>query len=298
MPLAATTISIRRIEQERKREKMLKLEPVPAEYTGTTMHEWLESTTCGNNMVDKIHLAIELIKTLPVDGCITGSCLLPGFDPDGWGTTPDIDLFVFGEDELVSAIDLAQWALKMEPGKGDKKSNKQELWKLRQLKRSGLNYKIGITTYSFNTDGVILNVTFKQRKFHGRWVPVLDTPGVLQTFDMSIVMQGYDIQHHVLYDMRVGDPKVAIPNPLRSQDTMLWTVARWIRQFDRVVKYYNRGFDTRPMAKFYIKMIDECIDAGCLFDSEESHDMFESYTKEFEVQREKINKWYEEHKED
>jgi hypothetical protein len=52
------------------------------------------------------------------------------------------------------------------------------------------------------------------------------------------------------------------------------------------------------MAKFYIEMIDECIDAGCLFDSEESHDMFENYAKEFKVQREKISKWYEEHKED
>jgi hypothetical protein len=247
---------------------------------------------------DKIKVAIDVIKCLPIDGCITGSCLLPGFDPDGWGTTPDVDVFVFGENELVSAVEIARHALKMTPGSGTERSRKQEEWKLARLKQAGLNHKIGITTYKFYHDGVILNLTFKQRKFHGRWIPILDTPGVLQSFDMSIVMQGYDIKHHVLYDMRVGDPNVAIPNPLRDHDCVMWTVAKWVRQFDRVVKYYNRGFDTRPMARFYLDMIDECISAGCLFDSEESQEAFENFSSEFVEKRAAIADWYDAHKED
>jgi hypothetical protein len=115
---------------------------------------------------------------------------------------------------------------------------------------------------------------------------------------MSIVMQGYDIKHHVMYDMRVGDPNVATPNPLRDHDCVMWTVAKWVRQFDRVVKYYNRGFDTRPMAKFYLDMIDQCIDAGCLFDSEESQAAFESFSQEFIEKRAQIADWYDTHKED
>ena len=276
---------------------MLKMEPKPDKYNGMTMKEkFMEDGSFTTKA--KITSAIELIKTLPIDGCITGSCLLPDFDPDGWGTTPDIDVFVFGESELVSAIELARHALKMEPGSGTERSRKQEEWKLSRLRQAGLNRKIGITTYKFWCDGVILNFTFKQRQFHGRWVPILDTPGVLQSFDMSIVMQGYDIKHHVTYDMRVGDPKVAIPNPLRDHDCVMWTVAKWVRQFDRVVKYYNRGFDTRPMAKFYLDMIDECIDAGCLFDSEESQEAFESFSKEFVEKRAQIADWYDAHKED
>jgi hypothetical protein len=247
---------------------------------------------------DKIKVAIDVIKCLPIDGCITGSCLLPGFDPDGWGTTPDVDVFVFGENELVSAVEIARHALKMTPGSGTERSRKQEEWKLARLRQAGLNHKIGITTYKFYHDGVILNLTFKQRKFHGRWIPILDTPGVLQSFDMSIVMQGYDIKHHVLYDMRVGDPNVAIPNPLRDHDCVMWTVAKWVRQFDRVVKYYNRGFDTRPMARFYLDMIDECISAGCLFDSEESQEAFENFSSEFVEKRAAIADWYDAHKED
>lgn len=247
---------------------------------------------------EKIDVAIDVVKALPIDGCITGSCLLPNFDPEGWGSVPDIDVFVFGENELVSAIEIARHALRMTPGKGTERTRKQEEWKLARLKQAGLNYKIGITTYTFYCEGVMLNFTFKQRKFHGQWIPILDTPGVLQSFDMSIVMQGYDIKHHVMYDMRVGDPNVATPNPLRDHDCVMWTVAKWVRQFDRVVKYYNRGFDTRPMAKFYLDMIDECINAGCLFDSEESKDAFESFSQEFIEKRANIADWYEAHKED
>lgn len=276
---------------------MLKLEPNPREYDGRTMAEQFKEDGAFT-IREKVASAIELVKTLPLDGCITGSCLLPGFDPEGWGTVPDIDVFVFGEDELVSAIEMARYALKMEPGSGTERTRQQEEWKLARLKQAGLNHRIGITTYKFHHDGVILNFTFKQRKFHGRWVPILDTPGVLQSFDMSIVMQGYDIKHHVMYDMRTGDPNVATPNPLRDHDCVMWTVAKWVRQFDRVVKYYNRGFDTRPMAKFYLDMIDECIGAGCLFDSEESQEAFESFSQEFIEKRASIVDWYDEHKED
>jgi len=276
---------------------MLKLEENPKEYDGRTMAEQLMEDGAVT-IREKVASAIELVKTLPLDGCITGSCLLPGFDPEGWGTVPDIDVFVFGEDELVRATEIARHALKMTPGSGTERSRRQEEWKLNRLRDAGLNYKIGITTYKFYCEGVILNFTFKQRKFHGRWVPILDTPGVLQSFDMSIVMQGYDIKHHVLYDLRVGEPNVAIPNPLRDHDCVMWTVAKWVRQFDRVVKYYNRGFDTRPMAKFYLDMIDECIDAGCLFDSEESKEAFDSFSKEFLEKRAVIADWYDAHKED
>jgi hypothetical protein len=45
-------------------------------------------------------------------------------------------------------------------------------------------------------------------------------------------------------------------------------------------------------------MIDECIAAGCLFDSEESQEAFESFSKEFLEKRATIADWYDLHKED
>lgn len=281
---------------------MLKVCEKPNEYDGLTMSSAfnLASLERGHQLSakEKIEVAIDMVKTSPIDGCITGSCWLPDFDPDGWGTKPDVDIFVYGEDELVRAVNFAKWALHMEPGKGTDRTRKQEEWKLDRLMKNGLNYKLGITTYTFYCEGVMLNFTFKQKKFHGRWYPILTPADVLSSFDMSIVMQGYDIQTHVFYDMRVGDPKVAVPNPLRDHDCVMWTVAKWVRQFDRVVKYYNRGFDTRPMARFYLDMIDQCIEAGCLFDSEESQNAFESFSSEFIEKRANIADWLEAHEED
>lgn len=249
---------------------------------------------------DKINQVIEVVKTMPIRGCITGSCFLPGFDPDVWGSMPDVDVFVYSEADLVRACTIAEYTLGMKPGTGSDRSEKQERWKLGRLFKSGLNYKLGITTYKFYSDGVVLNFTYKMTKEHGRWVPITDAPGVLRSFDMSIVLQAYDIESHIMYDLRPDNVPVttAIPNPMRDHDCVMWTVSKWVRQFDRVVKYYSRGFDTRPMAEFYLKMIDECIDAGCLFDSDESHEAFEAFSEEFIAKRAVIADWLEDHKED
>lgn len=270
----------------------------------------LSSTTRGQKMSEylvglsttkaKIAKTIEVVKSMPINGCITGSVFLPGFDPDAWGSSPDIDVFVYSENDLVRAVTYAEYALDMTPGSGSARSEAQERWKLERLFKSGLNKKIGISTYKFHTDGVVLNFTHKMMKEHGKWVPVSDAPGVLRSFDMSIVMQGYDIKSRVMFDLRPDDvpPTMAVPNPLREQDCVMWTVSKWVRQFDRVVKYYNRGFDTRPMARFYLNMIDKCMEAGCLFDSDESHEAFDMFSKEFVEKRAVIAEWLKEHEDD
>ena len=264
---------------------------------GLTMHEYMHGI---KSMKDKINVAIEVIKIMPINGCITGSVFLPGFDPDVWSCTPDVDVFVYSQNDLVKAVTFAEHSLKMKPGTGSDRSEKQERWKLDRLFKSGLNYKIGITTYKFYCDGVIINFTYKMFKEQGKWVPINDAPSVLRSFDMSIVLQAYDINSHIMYDLRPDNVPVttAIPNPMRDHDCVMWTVRKWVRQFDRVVKYYNRGFDTRPTAEFYLKMIDECIDAGCLFDSDESHEAFEAFSEEFLEKRAVIADWLEEHKDD
>lgn len=276
---------------------MLRVCEKPKQYNCMTLHDNFSVYEC-NTLKEKISRAIEVLKTLPINGCITGSCLLPVFEPDEWGSTPDVDVFVYGETELVRAVTIAQYALDMTPGTGSQRSKEQEEWKLNRLFENGVSYKIGITTYKFFCDGVVINFTFKQMKNHGRWAPIISAPEVLRSFDMSILMQGYDIKQHVFYDMRGEDVFVARPNPLRNQDCVMWTVQKWIRQFDRVVKYYGRGYDTRPMAKFYLEMIDQCIEVGCLFDSSESNELFESMSKEFLEKRAVIADWYDEHKED
>lgn len=263
----------------------------------SSMYDYLSDSF---DIKDKIDKTIEIVKHMPIDGCITGSVWLPGFNPDLWGSAPDVDVFVYSENDLMRAIDYAMYELEMKPGTGSDRSEKQERWKIDRLMHDGINRKIGITTYKFYCDGVIINFTYKMQRVQGKWVPIVNAPSVLMSFDMSIVMQAYDIKSRVMFDMRPDNvpPTTAIPNPLRNHDCMMWTVAKWVRQFDRVVKYYNRGYDTRPMARFYLDMIDECIEAGCLFDSEESNTAFMNFSEEFLEKRAVIADWYEEHKED
>ncbi len=273
------------------------LMPEPPKYDGRKLAEVFATNRC-ETVAEKMTGLIEVLKTTDIKGCITGSCMLESFDPDEWDTEPDVDLFVFSETELQHAIDVARYALGMKLGKGDTRTAMQEEWKYGRLRKSGVNRKIGITTYTLYYDGVKLNVTFKMTKVDNKWVPVHTTEGVLQTFDMSICMIGYDIPTHVLHDCRFGDVNTAIPNPLREYDCEMWTVRKWVRQFDRVVKYYNRGFDTRPMARFYLKMINECLAKGCIFDSEESQALFDEASAEFKDYRKRIAAWVREHKED
>lgn len=246
---------------------------------------------------DKLELLVKAAKSMDIHGCITGSCFLPTFVPDAWGSQPDVDVFVYSENDLVRAITLAMDVMKMQPGTGGHRSEMQERWKIERLFENGINYKSGLVTYKFNAAGVVLNFSYKMRKLMGRWCPIASATDVLMSFDMSIVMQAYDIQSHVHFDLRPDNVPVtmAIVNPLRKQDTMMWTVAKWVRQFDRVVKYYNRGFDTRPVARTYIQWIDECLEAGCLFDSEASTEAFERFGDEFLQKREMIAEWLEEH---
>ena len=248
-------------------------------------------------MGDNFNVTLDVIRSLPINGCITGSVFLDKFDPVSWGS--DIDVFVYSENDLVRACNIAEFGLKMQPGKGTERSEKQERWKLNRLYKSGLNRKIGITTYTFNCMGVKVNFTFKQSKIDGHWVPLTNCPSVLISFDMTIVMMGHDIRSGVFFDLRPDEIShdIAVPNPLRDHDCEMWTVKKWVRQFDRVVKYYERGYDTRPMAEFYLDMINQCLDAGSLFDSEESKEAFAMFSEEFVEKRNVIADWLEEVKE-
>jgi len=116
---------------------------------------------------------------------------------------------------------------------------------------------------------------------------------VISNFDMSIIMRGYDIPKGTMLDLRTmaSTENVAVPNPLRDQDAEVYVTDQWIRQFDRVIKYWDRGFDTRPMARFYIKLINDTIDKGSLFKTSKSVEFFDEFSKEFMNVREKIELW-------
>lgn len=233
-------------------------------------------------VTENVHKTIEEIKAMNLFGCITGSSLLDA-NFDTWDTAPDVDVFVYTEMALVQAI------TKLEASGNYDYLTKGEEWKTNRTISSGSQKKAFLNTIKMvNKDtGIIVNVTWKKA-----CKTMVD---VISSFDMSIVMVGYDLVNNCTLDLREqwSTKDVAVPNKLRRFNTDLWTVDNWVRQFDRVIKYWGRGYDTRNMARTYIKMIDDVIETGSLFQTKKSEEIYETYAQQFVEQRELIAQWLE-----
>lgn len=243
------------------------------------------------SLTGDIKNVIDLIKTTDINGCITGSSMLDE-NFDMWDSVPDVDVFVYYEPQLQHAIDTLVMIHGFEP------LSEGEAWKIERIKNRGMQKDKPLSTVKLKKDDVIVNVTWKKSKNN--------VFSVLASFDMSIIMKGYDIPSHVMYDLRCrdslfvpedpdgkwsNDPKVAVPNPLRKQDVDMYGAEMWVRQFDRVIKYWNRGFDTRPMARFYIELIDGVIRKGQLFTTDKSSAAFQEFINTYEPLKAKMVEW-------
>lgn len=243
-------------------------------------------------MTDSIRSVQDMLKQTGINGCITGSSMLDA-DFDTWDEIPDVDVFVYDEAGLVNLADMLEYRYGMKP------ATKGEAWKLNRIRTKGGQKKAALSTIKMkDSNDVLVNITWKKGK--------TTLSSVLASFDMSIIMLGYDIKHGFGQDLRTGakagvfDDKnklwsdsdtVAVPNPLRDQDVDMYGTEMWVRQFDRVIKYWNRGFDTRPMARFYIKLITEVIDNGKLFNSERADDAFNGFVTTYEPLKQKMISW-------
>lgn len=236
---------------------------------------------------------IELLKTLPINGCIAGSSMIPDADFDNWTSMPDIDVFVYQEPQLLHVSDILLYA------HGFELLSCSEDWKFDKLCNSGTNKKMSLTTIKLKKGDVIVNITYKKWKNN--------IVAVLGSFDMSCIMIGYDIPFGWGIDMRTknvtifddrnnrwsDDPKKSVPNPMRKQDADMYTTEMWVRQFSRVMKYWTRGIDTRPMAKFYIELITDVIDKGALFNSEKAIGAYDEFVATYEPLKVQMERWLE-----
>ena len=241
------------------------------------------------------------IMDTDIDGCITGSSLAENWDVDEAEVKPDIDIFTYSPYAMVHAIDVLEYKLGLVPGGDEVSSDKGEAWKAKKMRTSGRGFGRDLATCKFTDGTVTVNVSNRKGE--------RSAMDVIARFDMSIVLQAYDIPSGSLIDMRCvqpkadlvdvikstgGDPMVAVPNPFRSFDGTTWNASKWLRQWDRVIKYWNRGFDTRPMARFYSNMIKEVIEGGSLFKTEASKQAYQEFVDEYSELGTKIDEWIKE----
>lgn len=241
------------------------------------------------------------IMDTDIDGCITGSSLAENWDVDEAEVKPDIDIFTYSPYAMVHAIDVLEYKLDLIPGGDEVSSDKGEAWKAKKMRTSGRGFGRDLATCKFTDGTVTVNVSNRKGE--------RSAMDVIARFDMSIVLQAYDIPSGSLIDMRCvqpkadlvdvikskgGDPMVAVPNPFRSFDGATWEAKKWLRQWDRVIKYWNRGFDTRPMARFYSYMIKEVIDGGAMFKTEKAKESYQEFVNEYSELGTKIDEWIKE----
>lgn len=236
-----------------------------------------------------------------IEGCITGSSLAENWDVDEAEIKPDIDVFTYSPYAMVHAIDVCEYVLGLHPGGDEIVTEKGERWKMKQVRKEGRGYKRDLATCKLTDGKVIVNISNRKNENSAM--------DVISRFDMSIVLQAYDIPSGTLIDMRTcqpkadlvniikcygGDPMVAVPNPFRQFNGAVWEASRWLRQWDRVIKYWNRGFDTRPMARFYRWMLDDVISGGQMFKTKKSKEVYDKFVEEFSELGVKIDEWLEE----
>lgn len=237
------------------------------------------------------------IKELPIVGCITGSCMLDD-DFSTWQDKPDIDIFVYTDTQMVWAISEILSLGYTFGGKGKKKRGEEI--KFDWLLDMNSNKSLGLSTimleHRIGTHDISVNITVKKG--------CTNVAEVLCSYDMSIIMKGYDIKNKMTLDLRTQNgwqERVASPNLLSNnieEHPSRFTLARALRQWDRVTKYYNRGYDTRPMAQYYLDKINEVLAAGAVFGTERDEESFEEYAKDFKEIREIIKNWLEVHEDD
>ena len=136
------------------------------------------------------------------------------------------------------------------------------------------------------------------RDLEGRRYCITTASQIIESFDMNLTMIAYDIRHKKTIDLRDScgmSKRVGVPNPYRDWDVTPWKLKMWLRQWNRVIKYWNRGFDTRPMARFYLGKLDEVLAMPNLFpaNDEEEKSAWEVATEGLEEMRDTISKWLE-----
>lgn len=194
-------------------------------------------------MKEHIDYIVEYLKQQPIKGCITGSALLGYFDGQ------DVDLFVYDEKSFTKILFNLQYNssfLILDP---------LEQWKLDQFINKEYNNKakFGITTIKFVYNTCIdVNIIFKKN--------CNNIFSVLSSFDIDIICKGYDIETRQYLDLTEKLPgNQATWNRWNTNfyDPELWQIGRILRQLERVIKYYKRGYNTDPVCIKYIELIDD-----------------------------------------
>lgn len=188
-------------------------------------------------MKEQMTNALNWCKSQEVAACITGSSLLDYFEGQ------DIDMFAY----TIPAFNELLFAMKHDPMFII--ADPKEEWKLKKWTSCNdykfeLSYNMISIKFKYNTC-VDINLIYKKKAAN-----VFD---VLSSFDMDIICKGYDLKSKRILDLTSGNDKIADWNRWNPQfrEINAWSLNRLLRQFQRVIKYHKRGYNTDLVCSKY-----------------------------------------------
>lgn len=204
-------------------------------------------------MKDQINNVVSWIKEQDIDGCITGSCLLDYFEGQ------DVDVFCYSEasfTKLLYSMYFNKMFLIMEP---------IEKWKFKEWTEKDFKSsvrKLGMVTLKFKYNICVdVNIIYKEK-----CKSIFD---ILSTFDMNIIAKGFDLKSKQYLDLSGNTGKIAKWNSWNTSvnNIDIWGLSRILRQFERVIKYHKRGYNTDEVTKTYIQLLKRIMEYENIFNS-------------------------------
>ena len=228
-------------------------------------------------MKEQIDNAIGIIKNLEINGCITGSVMLDYFPG------ADIDVFVYDIPSFNKLLffmhynNLFQILDKLEKHKFNEYINHNQ---------SSID-KLGLITIKFKYNLCVdVNVVYK--KFFSNIF------NVISSFDMDIIATGYDIQTQKTLSLRETTGMVGTWNRWNNnfyKTDSFWSCKKLLRQFERVVKYTQRGYDVSSVTNKYIELTEGIISMDNFYKTEKGEKFFNDTIEEFKIVLKVLYSW-------
>lgn len=227
-------------------------------------------------MKEQIDNCIAILKKQEVNGCITGSCLLDYFEGQ------DIDLFTYDKASFTKLL----WFMYYDPMFNILDPlEKHKFEEFTNEDKSSLD-SLGLITIKFKYNLCVdVNIIFK--KFNKTCFDVVSN------FDLDIITTAYDIKTSKTISLRESTGKVGTWNKWNNTfyKANFWGTKRILRQFDRIIKYTNRGYDLTSVTDKYIEIVEEIILTENFYKSEKGNKYFEDTIEQFEVVLKILKAW-------
>ena len=146
--------------------------------------------------------------------------------------------------------------------------------------------QLGLITIKFKYNLCVdVNIIFKKHQ--------TNVFSVISAFDLDIIATGYDIKTGRTISLRETSGLEGTWNRWNKSfyQTEFWSTKRLLRQFERNIKYHERGYDLSSVTDKYISIVEEIIKTENYYKSEKGKKYFEDTIETFEVVLKILNAW-------